>query len=54
METQVFSRASLSADHHLAGPAIIEQSDTTTIVYPGQHCRVDASGALILTWEDAA
>jgi N-methylhydantoinase A/oxoprolinase/acetone carboxylase beta subunit len=53
-ETPVFSRDSLSADYHLAGPAIIEQNDTTTVVYPGQHCRVHASGALILTWEDAA
>jgi N-methylhydantoinase A len=53
-ETPVFSRNSLPTDYHLAGPAIIEQSDTTTVVYPGQHCRVHASGALILTWEDAA
>ena len=31
------------------GPAIVEQPDTTTVVYPGFTCRVDAAGNLLLT-----
>jgi N-methylhydantoinase A len=52
-ETPVFARSSLSVEWQIAGPAIIEQSDTTTVVYPGQECHVHASGALILTWGEA-
>jgi N-methylhydantoinase A/oxoprolinase/acetone carboxylase beta subunit len=52
--TPVFSRSALAAGWGIAGPAIIEQTDTTTIVYPGQICRVHASGELIVTWEGCA
>ena len=31
------------------GPAVIEQSDTTTIVEPGQRVRMDDQGNLVLT-----
>ena len=31
------------------GPAIVEQPDTTTVVYPGFTCRVDDAGNLLLT-----
>jgi N-methylhydantoinase A/oxoprolinase/acetone carboxylase beta subunit len=48
-ETPVLSRASLVVGTKIIGPAIIEQSDTTTIVYPGHACEVHACGALILT-----
>jgi N-methylhydantoinase A/oxoprolinase/acetone carboxylase beta subunit len=47
-ETPVLSRANLSVGTKIVGPAIIEQSDTTTVVYPGHACEVHASGALIL------
>jgi N-methylhydantoinase A/oxoprolinase/acetone carboxylase beta subunit len=53
-QTPVFARSSLPAGWRIKGPAVIEQADTTTIVYPGQDCRVHDSGALILTWEGAA
>ena len=53
-ETLVFARASLPVGWHVTGPAIIEQADTTTVVYPGQECDAHASGALILTWGGAA
>jgi N-methylhydantoinase A len=48
-ETPVLSRASLAVGTKIIGPAIIEQSDTTTVVYPGHACEVHACGALILT-----
>jgi N-methylhydantoinase A/oxoprolinase/acetone carboxylase beta subunit len=53
-QTPVFSRSVLTAGCSVSGPAIIEQSDTTTVVYPGQRCRADACGALILTWGEPA
>src|ERR1051326_768037 len=48
-ETTIFPRAGLAAETKIIGPAIIEQSDTTTVVYPGHACEVHASGALIIT-----
>ena len=32
----------------IAGPAIVEQADTTTLVEPGWRARVDADGTLLL------
>jgi N-methylhydantoinase A/oxoprolinase/acetone carboxylase beta subunit len=48
-KTPVLVRAALAAGTKIVGPAIIEQSDTTTVVYPGHVCEVHACGALILT-----
>jgi len=31
------------------GPAVIEQYESTTILPPGWHCRLDEFGNLILT-----
>lgn len=49
-EVPVYSRNDLSAAAVIAGPAIIEQSDTTTVVYPGQTCRVADCSSLIIRW----
>ena len=46
--TPVWSRAALAVGQRLVGPAIVEQPDTTTVVYPGQALRVDASGSLLI------
>jgi len=54
MQTPVFSRSALVAGWEMAGPAVIEQNDTTTVVYPGQTCCSNASGELILTWAERA
>jgi N-methylhydantoinase A/oxoprolinase/acetone carboxylase beta subunit len=48
-ETPVLARTGLAVGTKIVGPAIIEQSDTTTVMYPGHACEVHASGALILT-----
>ena len=48
-ETPVMARTSLKVDSTIDGPAIIEQGDTTTVVNPGERCRVHASGALVIT-----
>lgn len=41
--TPVYERRNLPAGVSFDGPAIIEQSDTTTVVYPGQTCRTDGA-----------
>jgi N-methylhydantoinase A len=47
-DTPIYSRAHLSVDVEIEGPAIVEQPDTTTVVYPGQRCQVDAAGNLLI------
>ena len=49
VSTPVFDRRELHRGHEICGPSIIEQPDTTTVVYPGQRCRVDDFGNLLLT-----
>jgi N-methylhydantoinase A len=46
--TPVWSRWALSPGQRLPGPAIVEQPDTTTVVYPGQTLRVDDEGSLLI------
>jgi N-methylhydantoinase A len=48
VDTPVFARHTLCAGHALRGPAIIEQLDTTTVVYPGHQTVVDPSGNLLM------
>jgi N-methylhydantoinase A len=44
--TAVFERARLPIGGRVAGPAIVEQTDTTTVIPPGYAARVDGAGAL--------
>lgn len=48
VDTPVHRRAGLRAGHVVEGPAIIEQLDTTTVIFPGQTARVDGYGNLII------
>ena len=48
-ETPVYDRSRLSAGVELAGPAIVEQLDATTVVHPGDRARVDAHANLTIT-----
>ncbi|HWJ72278.1 MAG TPA: hydantoinase/oxoprolinase family protein [Kaistia sp.] len=50
----LFDRAMLGAGAIVVGPAIIAQLDTTTLILPGWTGAMHASGALLLTREDAA
>jgi N-methylhydantoinase A len=45
----VYDRNALPAGFSFAGPAIVQQSDTTTLVEPGWSCMVDSAGNLIVT-----
>jgi N-methylhydantoinase A len=46
--TLVYLRSTLVAGQEIDGPAIVEQPDTTTVVYPGQTLRVDRTGNLVI------
>jgi N-methylhydantoinase A len=46
--TPVYDRATLRAGHVVAGPAVIDQLDATTLVFPGDRARVDGHGNLLL------
>jgi N-methylhydantoinase A len=46
--TPIYSRDELKPGHRFAGPAIVEQMDTTTVVPPGMNVRVDPYLNLIL------
>ncbi len=49
---QVFDRARMTTGFTFRGPAVVEQSDTTTLVEPGWRGSVDAAGNLILEREE--
>ena len=43
-----YARPSLGGRHAVIGPALIEDDWSTTIVYPGQHCRATPAGDLVI------
>ena len=45
----VLRRAALRRGMRLPGPAVVEQDDTTTIVYPGQEAALDRFANLVIT-----
>ena len=49
VETRVYDRGRLAPGDTLAGPAIVEQLDSTTVVWPGQWASVDGARNLVLT-----
>jgi N-methylhydantoinase A len=49
VDTPIYDRAELVPDQKISGPAIVEQPDTTTLIYPHQLAVVDRWGNLVLT-----
>ena len=47
-EAAVYHRADLLPGMHFTGPAVVEQSDCTTIIEPGMIARVDGYGNLLV------
>ena len=41
VECPIYNRELLEPGHNFNGPAIVEQLDSTTVVYPGQKAKVD-------------
>lgn len=54
VETAIYSRTDLQSGQVVKGPAIIEQLDTTTPVYPGDCATVTADQHLIIAIEQGA
>ena len=52
VETPIHDRDAIRRTDRIAGPAIIEQMDTTTVVPPGWTATVDAAANLLLVRED--
>jgi len=46
--TRYYDRAALGAGNVLAGPAIVNQYDSTTVIPPGVGARVDRSGNIVI------
>jgi N-methylhydantoinase A len=44
----IYDRDKLGPGHRIAGPAIVEQMDATTVLLPGQRAAVDAYLNLIV------
>jgi 5-oxoprolinase (ATP-hydrolysing)/N-methylhydantoinase A len=53
LPTRIVRRDALRAGAVLDGPAIIEQTDSTTVVPPGAQARVDGVGNIVLRFEEA-
>ena len=44
----VFERAELRIGQEIAGPAVIEERESTTVIGPGDRLRVDPLGCLVV------
>ncbi len=49
VSTPIYDRERLAPGAAFAGPAVVEQMDSNTLVPPGWACRVDEYGNLLLT-----
>jgi N-methylhydantoinase A len=49
LATQIYNRDLLEPRHHISGPAIIEQLDTTTVIHPEQSAVVDEYRNILIT-----
>ena len=47
-DTPTYHRSALEAGNRIAGPALIEEHASTTVVHPGDNVEVDAFGDLII------
>ena len=47
-DTQVFDRATLTPGAQVAGPAIVEEFGSTSVVFPGQVLTVDDHGIMVI------
>jgi N-methylhydantoinase A len=52
--TPIYTGEAVQPGAYVAGPAIIEESDTTIVVYPGWVCRLDDNKLFLLTRDGGA
>jgi 5-oxoprolinase (ATP-hydrolysing) len=48
LEAAVHDRYVLRAGDRIEGPALIEEREATTVIFPGDHVEVDANGCLVI------
>ncbi|MBT3916198.1 MAG: hydantoinase/oxoprolinase family protein, partial [Rhodospirillaceae bacterium] len=48
LKADIYERGELPPGAKFSGPAVIEQPDTTTVMPPGTHCKVDKYGNLVI------
>jgi N-methylhydantoinase A len=48
VETPTYDRLRLRAGNRIAGPALVEECASTTVVHPGDRLEVDAFGDLVI------
>jgi N-methylhydantoinase A len=48
VEIPIYDRYRLPVGGELSGPAVVEQEDTTTVVYPGHDLKVDEYNNMII------
>ena len=53
VDCPVYQREGLDVDLEISGPAIIDQLDCTTVIFPGQRARVDDYHNLIIDMRSA-
>jgi len=49
LKAKIYRRPELSAGAEIAGPALIQEHGTTTVLFENDRCRVAQSGELIIT-----
>ena len=49
VDTPTYDRPALKAGNRIAGPALIEEHASTTVMHPGDNVEVDAFGDLVIT-----
>lgn len=52
VETPVYDRYGLAAGQVVEGPAIVEERESTTVLYPGDHAQVHPAGHLLVTFDN--
>ena len=48
VDTPIYRRPAVGAGSFISGPAVVEEVDSTTIVFPGQAARAHVSGAMFI------
>jgi N-methylhydantoinase A len=51
VDAPVYSRADLASNQTVSGPAIIEERETTIIIFPGWQAKVDPTGCIMASKE---
>jgi N-methylhydantoinase A/oxoprolinase/acetone carboxylase beta subunit len=50
VDAEVIRRQGLAPGDEVVGPAVVEESDATTFIGPGERARVHDRGALVVEW----